>query len=161
MDLIHDFWGVKDDISPLDIAARSAVMFILTLLMIRISGMRSFRKNNSFDMVIFFLIGGVLSRGVVGATPFISTLAAGLVLIVLHRIFARLSFYSTVFEKATKGERVLIYKDGKFIKKNMKKVDVTTLEVYEDLRVDFQCESLEGFAEVYVEKTGEISFIRK
>lgn len=43
----------------------------------------------------------------------------------------------------------------------MQKADITTLEVYEDLRVEQQTESLEGIAEIYVEKTGETSFIKK
>lgn len=43
----------------------------------------------------------------------------------------------------------------------MKKTDITEKEIYEDLRVEFQTESLDEFREIYVEKTGETSFIRK
>ena len=42
----------------------------------------------------------------------------------------------------------------------MRKADVTKLEIYEDVRVQFHTETLDQFKEIYVEKTGEISFIK-
>jgi len=158
---VTEFWGVNERISILEIVARSVVMFLITFIMIRLTGMRPFRKNSPFDMVIAFLIGGVLSRGVVGATPFIPTLAGGIALIGFQKLFYKLSLHSRWFEEITKGERFLIYKDGKFLKDKMRSADITTLEVYEDLRAKLQTETLEDVAEIYVEKTGETSFIKK
>jgi uncharacterized membrane protein YcaP (DUF421 family) len=161
MEFLNDWWGINENISPVEITLRAVVMFILTFFVIRFTGMRSFRKNNPLDLVIAFLIGGILSRGVVGATPFFSTLTAAIALIILQKILFKLSFISNWFETTLKGERFLIYQDGKFIVENMKKADVTKLEVYEDVRVQFQTESLEQFEKIYVEKTGEISFVKK
>lgn len=151
-DFLTGFRGVNEHISPLQITLRSVVMFLVTFVIIRFAGMRPFRKNTPFDMVIAFLIGGVLSRGVVGATPFFSTLASAVALIVLQKLFYKLSLHSKWFEKTMKGKRYLIYQNGKFLKENMQKADITTLEVYEDLRVEQQTESLEGIAEIYVKK---------
>jgi uncharacterized membrane protein YcaP (DUF421 family) len=155
------FWGVNEHISLPEIIERSVVMFLISFIIIRVAGMRSFRKNSPFDMVIAFLIGGVLSRGVVGATPFFSAVAGGVALIILQKLFYKLTLYNNSLETIMKGKRMLIYKDGKFLKQNMQKADVTTLEVFEDLRVEQQTESLDAVAEIYVEKTGEISFIKK
>ncbi len=160
-ELLNKYFGVNEHISILEITVRSIIMFLVTFVMIRFTGMRQFRKNSPFDMVIAFLIGGVLSRGVVGATPLFATLASGLVLILLQKFIYKLSFKHSGIEKIMKGERFLIFKDGKFLKENMKKADITTLEVFEDLRVEQQTESLEGISEIFVEKTGEISFVRK
>ncbi|RZJ89107.1 MAG: DUF421 domain-containing protein, partial [Hymenobacter sp.] len=99
--------------------------------------------------------------GVVGATPFFSAVSGSVAIIVLQKIFLKLSYYSKWFERITKGKRYLIYQNGKFLNDNMRKADVTKLEIFEDLRVEFQTESLDQFEEVYVEKTGEISFIKK
>jgi len=160
-DFLTEFWGVNERISVLEIVERSVAMFLITFIIVRITGMRPFRKNSPFDMVMAFLIGGVLSRGVVGATPFIPTLASGIALIAFQKLFYKLSLYSKWFEKITKGKRYLIYKDGRFIKENMQAADITTLEVYEDLRAKLKTETLEEVAEIYVEKTGETSFIKK
>lgn len=70
MQFLNQWWGIQENISPIEIAERSAVMFIIALILIRISGMRPFGKGNGVDTIITFLIGAILSRGIVGATPF-------------------------------------------------------------------------------------------
>ena len=160
-ELLDKYFGINEHISILEITVRSVIMFLVTLPMVRLAGMRQFRKNSPFDMVITFLIGGVLSRGVVGATPLVSTLASALALILLQKLLYKLTFRSRRLEKIMKGQPFLIYKDGEFLNDNMRKADVTTLEIYEDLRVEQQTDKLDEIAEIFVEKTGEISFIKK
>ena len=63
MKFMNEWWGVNENIGPLEIAARSAVMFLLALLLMRMAGMRPFGKGESFDQIIAFLIGGILSKG--------------------------------------------------------------------------------------------------
>lgn len=154
------YFGVNEHISILEIVVRSIIMFLLAFAMVRFAGMRQFRKNAPFDTVITFLIGGVLSRGVVGASPLFATLAASLALILLQKLFYKLSFRNKNVETIVKGERLQIYKDGRFLYENMQKADITKMEVFEDLRVELQTESLADISEIYVEKTGEISFVK-
>jgi uncharacterized membrane protein YcaP (DUF421 family) len=160
-ELLEKYFGVSDHISIIEITVRSIIMFIATFLIIRFTGMRQFRQNSPFDMVIAFLVGGVLSRGVVGATPLFASLASGLALILLQKILYKISFDNKRIERIMKGQPYLIYKDGKFIKDNMRKADITTLEIFEDMRVDLKTDKLDDVAEIYVEKTGEISFVKK
>jgi uncharacterized membrane protein YcaP (DUF421 family) len=54
--------GINENISPLEIGAHSAVMFIVALLLMPMAGMRPFGKGEPFDNIITFLIGGILSR---------------------------------------------------------------------------------------------------
>src|SRR5579885_2372257 len=116
MRFLNDWWGINENITPLEIMARSAVMFIIALALIRMAGMRPFGKGESFDQVITFLIGAILSRGIVGATPFFSTVASVLVIIFIHKLFSKLSIYNRFIGKLTKGNNYLLYKDGSFIK---------------------------------------------
>lgn len=57
-ELLDRYFGVNEDISIFDISVRSIIMFFLTFLIVRLAGMRQFRKNSPFDMVITFLMGG-------------------------------------------------------------------------------------------------------
>jgi uncharacterized membrane protein YcaP (DUF421 family) len=161
MKFLNEWWGINENITPLEIAARSAVMFIIALLLIRMAGMRPFGKGESFDKVISFLIGAILSRGVVGATPFFSTVASMVVIILIHKIFSKLSLYNKWFGKKLKGKCVLLYKDGKFIEENMKRTNISENDILEEARLNLQSGSLEKVKEVYIERTGEISFIKK
>jgi uncharacterized membrane protein YcaP (DUF421 family) len=158
---MNEWGGINENISPLEIAARSAVMFIVALLLMRMAGMRPFGKGEPFDNIITLLIGGILSRGVVGATPFFSTVFSMAVIILVHKIFAKLSIYSKWFGSAVKGEKILLFGDGKFERKNMNRVNITEHDILEDLRLTVQSKSLDVIKEVYMERSGEISFIKK
>lgn len=161
MKFLNDWWGINENISSLEIAARSAVMFLVALLLIRLAGMRPFGKGEPFDQIISFLIGGILSRGVVGATPFIPTVVSMVVIILIHKIFSKLSIYNKWIGEKVKGEKVLVYRDGQFLKENMHKVNITEHDIEEDLRLEVQLGSLDKIKEAYMERTGKISFVKK
>lgn len=161
MEFYEKWWGVNDHISPAEIACRSVVMFVICLVLIRISGMRPFGKGNAFDNIITFLIGGVLSRGIVGATPFLSAVVSGLVLVLIHRILGEVFIRSTFFEELINGKSHILYKGGNFIKRNMDRSNITKNDIFEELRLKCHKTSLDDIEEIYLETTGEISFVRK
>ena len=158
---LNDWWGINENISPLETAARAAVMFLITLILIRFSGMRPFGKDNAFDTVIVILVGGVLSRGVVGASPFFSMVAGAVAIVLVHKALSKFSFYNKDLETKVKGQSCLLYRDGHFIEKAMKKANITETDVYEELRLVMHEDNLKKVKEVYFEKTGEISFLKK
>src|SRR6478672_9694779 len=125
MRFLNDWWGINENITPLEIAARSAVMFIVALMLIRLAGMRPFGKGESFDKIITFLIGAILSRGVVGATPFFSTITSVMVIILIHKVLSKLSIYNRFIGKLTKGNNYVLYKNGEFVRKNMEKANIS------------------------------------
>lgn len=161
MKFMNEWWGINENISPVEIAVRSALMFLIALLLMRMAGMRPFGKGEPFDNIITFLIGGILSRGVVAATPFFSTVISMVVIILIHKLLAKLSIYSKWFGAKVKGEKVLLYRDGMFIQKNMSKVNITKHDILEDLRLEVQLANLEKIQEVYMERSGKISFVKK
>src|SRR5690349_12516972 len=118
MEFMNKWWGINENIPPLEIAARSAVMFLIALVLIRLSGMRPFGKGENFDKIITFLIGAILSRGVVGATPFFSTIFSIIVILIIHRILSILSLYSKWFGEKVKGKCTVLYSEGHFRMEN-------------------------------------------
>jgi uncharacterized membrane protein YcaP (DUF421 family) len=161
MEFLNQWWGINENITPLEIAARSAVMFLVALILIRISGMRPFGKGDGVDTIISFLIGAILSRGVVGATPFFSTIVSAIVILFIHNLMTKLSLYNAWFERSVKGKTYLLYRNGSFVKENMRKADVSEKDIYEELRLQCQLGELDQIKEVYMERTGEISFVKK
>src|SRR6476660_2864197 len=133
MKFLNQWWGIQENISPFEIAERSAVMFLIALILIRISGMRPFGKGDGIDTIITFLIGAILSRGIVGATPFFSTVISVIVILFIHKIMTKLSVYNKQFETIVKGKSYLLYAGERFIPANLKKANVSINDVYEEL----------------------------
>jgi uncharacterized membrane protein YcaP (DUF421 family) len=123
--------------------------------------MRPFGKGEGFDKIITFLIGAILSRGVVGATPFFSTVTSMIVIIVIHKILAKLSIYNKWFGEKVKGKPILLYKEGNFLKEHMNTTNLTEHDILEELRLQCQTGSLEKIESIFMERTGEVSFVMK
>ncbi|HEY0041664.1 MAG TPA: YetF domain-containing protein [Flavisolibacter sp.] len=161
MDFLTEWWGVEDNISPLEVIGRGAAMFVIMLILLRFTGMRSFSKGSVFDNVIIILLGAVLGRGVVGGTPFFSALIGGIVLLLIPKFISRLTFYNKWAGRHIKGNAVLLYKEGKFLYERMKECDITEHDIYEELRLSIHKKEMDVVDEVYMERSGKISFILK
>jgi uncharacterized membrane protein YcaP (DUF421 family) len=105
-------FGNETDLTALQMAARATVVFFITLLLIRISGRRSFGQRSPFDAATTVLLGAVLSRGVVAAAPFWATVAASAVLVLLHRLVGRISVRSDAFDALVNGKERPIVVNG-------------------------------------------------
>jgi uncharacterized membrane protein YcaP (DUF421 family) len=161
MDILIPFWNNKAEIGLLETAARAAVMFTILLTIIRIAGMRPFGKETPLDILLTILLGSVAARGIIGATPFFSSVAGCIVLVGIHRLLARITFFSQQVGKQVKGEPKLLYKNGSFIQEHMKHTNITENDIMEELRASLHMNSLSGISEIYFERTGQISFIQK
>src|SRR5947207_3800715 len=91
MGTLENIWGSGEHLTALQMSCRAFVMFFIALALIRIAGMRTFGKRSAFDTIIGIMLGAILIRGVIGASPFLSVVAAGFVLVLLHRLLAWLS----------------------------------------------------------------------
>jgi uncharacterized membrane protein YcaP (DUF421 family) len=159
MEFLNQWWGINENITPLEISERSAVMFLIALILIRISGMRPFGKGNGVDTIITFLIGAILSRGIVGATPFFSTVISVIVILIIHKIMTKFSLFNPEIEKVIKGESYLLYSQKEFNHDNMRKANVSKKDIYEELRIQTNASTLDKVSEIYMERTGGLSFI--
>lgn len=84
---------------------RALAVFVLTLAMIRLSGRRSFGQRRPFDACIAVLPGSVLSRAVVGASPFWPTVFACFALVAVRRLVSVASCRSPWFERLASGDK--------------------------------------------------------
>src|SRR6476660_5196603 len=120
-DILFTLFGEGKDLNALQMGCRAFVMFFITLALIRITGMRAFGQKSAFDMIIVIMLGAILSRAVTGASEFLSTVLAGSVLAIVHRLLALISIFNETIGSLIKGSKVLLFKDNKMLKKNMMK----------------------------------------
>ena len=105
MDFVETLFGSSGDLNVIQMSLRAASVFVLTLSMIRVSGRRSFGQHRPFDACTTVLLGAVLSRAVVGASPFWATMAAGATIVLLHRLIAMASLRWPRFETLISGDK--------------------------------------------------------
>ena len=161
MDVINLLFGHGEHLNPLQMACRVLVIYLIALLWIRIAGRRAFGRLSTFDNVISILLGAVLSRAVVGASPFLSIIVAGLVLVMLHRLVAWLCVVSHGIGRLVKGEPNSLYSNGKINKRNMNRHLVTYHDLMEEVRLEIHEYSLDKVKEIFIERNGEMSVIKK
>jgi uncharacterized membrane protein YcaP (DUF421 family) len=160
MTLIDTLFGHGKDLTVLQMCCRAFITFFLTLLLLRIAGIRTFGKKTAFDNVIIIMLGSILSRAVVGASPFIATSIACLVFVIIHWVLAKLSYFSDFIGHIIKGEKRSLYKDGIQNKKNMMRCAISKKDLEESLRININDTDWEKVKEVFIERSGEISIIK-
>jgi len=156
-----EIFGKGKELSVFQMCTRTVFVFVITLLFIRISGKRSFGMRMTMDNVLTILMGALLSRAIVGASPFIATIASGLTIIVLYRLCASLSVFNKLFGKIVKGKGELIYKDKQMLTNAMRKCMITEEDLIEEVRINSNLGSLQDVETAYVERNGEISVVKK
>lgn len=153
-------FGSGQDLDSLQMAARAAAAFIGALVCIRISGRRSFGQRSPFDYVVAILLGATLSRVIVGASPAIPTVAASLVIVLLHRALAWCCLRSPMLERLVGGAERELYREGRFDEKQMAAALITRTDLLETARQQLGSNDLSGVRAAMLERNGEISLLR-
>ena len=153
--------GHGENLTPAQMALRAIIIFIVTLVLIKIGGVRIFGRRSSTDTIIVIVMGSVLGRGIVGASPLLSVIAASTAMILLHRLFGWLSFKFKWIERVIKGEKTKIYENGTILLSNLEKTALTTSDLTESLRLETKQNELEEVETAHLETNGRISFILK
>lgn len=162
MDLYDSsLWGVEDRLDILHMSIRAFLMFFITLALIRIGGMRIFGLKTAFDSILVIMLGAVLGRGIVGASPFFSTVAAGLVMVLIHRVLSQLSRTHKKIGMIVKGQHHTLYAGGRYDQEKMRRHGISEDDVKEAVRAHLNTHHLDEVKEVIIEKNGELSVISK
>lgn len=140
---------------------RTVILFILTLLVIRIIGKGSLSKTNPFKFVSYIVIAIIASLISLGL---IENLAFGFISLGVWVLFSLsldyLSLKSKWFHNFVNGRETVLVKDGKVMEENLMDVRFTAEELLRDLRSKniFNLTDVE-FA--VMESTGEINALLK
>ena len=161
MEIIDRLIGKGEELTALHMAIRTIIIFIIALIMLRIAGIRTFGKKTAFDLVIIIMLGAVLSRAIVGASPFVPIICASLVMVLIHRLLGILSYHSDFIGRLVKGEKKSLYKNGVPDKTNMRQVQISRNDIMEEVRVNLNQDNLRDVEEIFIERNGKISIIKR
>ncbi len=161
MELLTQIFGEGKDLNALQMSCRGVVVFFIALVLIRISGRRSFGIRTALDNIISISLGAILSRAVVGASDFVPVIVTCFVIVLMHRLFGWFIANSKRFGRLMEGDKILLYDNGKFIDANLKKALVCKEDIMQGVRKSALTEDLNLVDKVYIERNGEISAIKK
>jgi uncharacterized membrane protein YcaP (DUF421 family) len=147
------------DLTVLQISLRGIIVFVATLLMVRLGHKRSLARKTAFDAVLLVILASVLSRAINGSAAFFGTLGGGLVLVLLHRLLALIAYHSHWFGIIIKGRPDRIVEDGDLVIGAMRRNHISRHDLEEDLRLSAQVERINNIKVARVERSGDISFI--
>jgi len=143
------------------ISLRGIIVFLATLAMVRLGHKRSLSHKTPFDAVLLVILASVLSRAINGSAAFFATIGGGVVLVLLHRLFAHLAYYSHGFGILVKGKPDIIVRDGECDFRMMRRNHISTHDLEEDMRLDAHLDDLSKVRLARIERSGDISFIKK
>ena len=100
------------DITVLQMSLRAAVVFIVTILMVRLAKKRFMGRATAFDVILGIMIGSIVSRAVTGNSPLLPALAATAVLLGMHWLFSGIAMRWHGFGSLIKDEPRTLIRDG-------------------------------------------------
>jgi uncharacterized membrane protein YcaP (DUF421 family) len=161
MEILIKVFGEGKDLTMLQMSARAFVVYLIALVLIHISGKRTFGKKSAFDTTITIVLGAVLSRAIVGASPFLPTIAGSLTLVLIHRVLGLVILHNKTAGKVLKGEKIILYENGKVNEGNLRKCLMTHDDLMSDVRLKANDNNLKNVREIYMENSGELSVVKK
>jgi uncharacterized membrane protein YcaP (DUF421 family) len=149
------------DLTFVQISLRGVIVFVATLIMVRLGHKRSLAHKTPFDAVLLVILASVLSRAINGSAAFFATIGGSVVLVVMHRFFAHMAYYSHAFGILVKGKPEIIVRDGECDFPVMRRNHVSTHDLEEDMRLNGHIDDLSQVRLAHIERSGDISFIKK
>ena len=145
----------------LQVSLRAFVIYLGGLAILRVGENRFLGKFTAFDIILGFVLGGILSRAINGSGPLFPTLIATSLLVGLHFLLARTAFHSRRFGQAVKGMPEVLVRDGEVVWEGMRRKSLSERDLEEALRLKASLTTCEQVEEARFERNGDISVIKK
>lgn len=140
-------------------AVSSVAAFLLIIVYVRLTGVRSFAKMSGIDFAMTIAIGSVLAATAMSKSTPLPTAAVVLAVIFGgQRLLASLRVKSDAVSQLIDNRAILVMAEGTFLEDNMKQVSITRGELIGKLREANVLEMCSVRA-VIMETTGDVSVL--
>ncbi len=136
------------------------VVYFVGLVIVRLGKSRLISRATSLDVILGFILGSLLSRGITGHASISGTAVASAAIVLLHWFFTALACRSHKFGTLMKGHDRLLVQDGRIIEENMRKSSLSVHDLREELRLK-GVEELSQVKRAFKERNGEVSVIKR
>jgi len=161
--LLQQVFGGDYPVDPLalhQIAARAAIVYLGGLIIVRIGKSRLISRTTSLDVILGFILGSLLSRGITGHASICGTILASSVIVAVHWLLTAIACRSHWFGTLFKGNSELVVEDGRILRAPMRHSHISDHDLIEQLRLRGY-DDLGQVRAAYKERNGEISVLEK
>ena len=162
IDLLTECFGGDAPQQPLalgQVAARAAVVYLLGLFLVRVGKSRFHGRASAIDIVLGFVLGSLLSRGITGSASISGTFVASAALVALHWAATAAACRSHGFGNLVKGRTKLLVEDGRLLHKAMSSSHISEHDIREAMRLAANIDDLSQVKAAYKERSGLISIV--
>jgi uncharacterized membrane protein YcaP (DUF421 family) len=144
----------------IEITLRTAAIYVVVLLGVRLSGKREVGQMTPFDLTLLLLISNAVQNAMTGPdTSLTGGITAAATLLLLNYLVAELSGGNRRFRKLVQGQPSLLVHDGQLIPTEMAKEHVSMDELQRALR-EHGIGSYHDVALAVLEVDGSISCLK-
>ncbi|NGP90035.1 DUF421 domain-containing protein [Fodinibius halophilus] len=134
-------------------------IYIILIVLTRMSGLRSFSKMSSFDFAITVAFGSIIASTVLAEDPPLLQAAAGLIsLFGIQMIVSSLRGSSTVMSTLVDNEPILLMRGTEILDENLREAKVTHNDLRAKLR-EANVTKMTQIQAVVMESTGDIAVL--
>jgi uncharacterized membrane protein YcaP (DUF421 family) len=161
--LLIEVFGGDQPVDPLklhQIAARAAVVYLIGLVIVRIGKSRLIGRVTALDVIVGFILGSLLSRGITGNASISNTTVASITIVFCHWLLTLLACRSHTFGNALKGHAHQLVKDGQVDPVALLHSHISIHDLAGEIR-NKGIEKIEQVHLAYKERNGEVSVIAR
>jgi uncharacterized membrane protein YcaP (DUF421 family) len=159
LELLAAMFGGDAPHEPLQfhqVCARAVVVYLGGLAIVRLGKSRLISHTTALDVILGFLLGSLLSRGITGNASISGTLGASAAVVLTHWMLTRLGLRSHRLGLLLKGRDAVLVDQGRMQPEAMRRSHISEDDLLESIRLH----GLAGLGEVESarkERNGEIS----
>ena len=121
----------------------------------------SLAHKTAFDAILLVILASVLSRAINGSASFFPTLGGSLVIVLFHRSLGFAASRWHWFGALLKGGPEILILNGEIKRDAMRRNHISDHDLEEDMRLEAQVENTSQVRVARIERSGDISFIKK
>lgn len=159
MDLFESLFGMENP--WWEFILRAGAVYLVVLVMVRITGKRTVGQFTPFDLIVVVLLGESVGESMVGGDH---SLVGGLILAAtllgLNWLVGFISAHSPKFDEVIEGRPVLVARDGELFHDVLLKQSLNVRD-FEDAMRQANCNDLSNVELAMLETSGHITVVKK
>lgn len=141
----------------LEVALRSAIMFIVLLIVLKVAGKRGVKQLSVFELVIIISLGSAAGDPMLYEdSAIVHAFVVFVIVLILYRSITWMTGKSPAIERLLEGETECLIDEGKFSMHRFDRESLAQDEVFTALRLR-NIEHLGQVKKAYLETSGDIS----